>query len=1213
MRKGMNRLISLLCSTTIFASMLLIPASAADSSETSTTYHNAFETVGALEYDEDKVNVTTAGFSDEANQTAMKNGGYLSYVANWDYVGYSVNLPKEADYISITYNSYYKPSWATEILRVSVGAEPAHENDYANPLYWYAKADIGSEKSSSASAKDTLKLKLSKPIPAGNHTIWIQFPSSGITFYGFSFGSYSYASEYISVLDYVDTTASRTEFFDGLKESDPYAGYIASCYLAFDCYFDKIPNYIEFDVAKTVNTFKGSFYVCLDSQSNGTGDKCLTTFDNATLNSEFKATGNKTTVRLPVNNISIKENEVRRVYVYFDSYASMNFYGFRFIRAKDAFEKFSAADVDIWPTSGNIYNTTSDSTSGFTEDFQNSLNGGYLGWCSYVGFTYDCYFDKAPDYVEIECDGTYQNGYTIGIGLDSNAYALATFSKDVLSAQKGKGKIVIPLTSDQKAKITPGTLRKVFMKLDTGGVSVYSIKFSTAREVFYDEDNSKFCVYGDSPANANAFDEFIAISAGYNGKRLKTTSFDKIPKGEMREIACENKGIYKYKVFLWENFNSLKPLSEVWVEKSGSAAEDDDNLSSTDEMDRIRAIKPDYEGSYKTVKDKNSADVRLPFKLYNPKENNGTGVAFLIIHGGGWHAIKEDVETWDGNNMQFQAQYYADKGFPALAISYRDISLTDETTAFDLIQDCKDAIDFMKKEVSFNKLVIMGESSGGHLAVELGLDAEVGAAVVVGLNPVLDVVNGWTYVAKTDDDRKKLSPAFNAAKGDTKYLIMHGTADTVVKPEISEKFVEDMKGKGTDCEYIGIDGAQHSFIISRYLSSDDDVLKYMGMIDKYLEGTGIYAPDPTEYFSTYKSNTTAGLGSHYTFTDDGTERKGRVFYKISASGEYDYSFTFSGTIDSTYANGSIGKANKICPDFKITRLKAAVVPAGSPKNGTFDFKNVTFHGQKSVDVVNGRTVYTDPVTLKFDEGDFICLEISYKGTEMPKIYDRMVSSYRYDNSSWESSGDVLAPGFVGCDKNFKKSVVFIGDSITQGVGTAMDSYNHYVAETEKLLGDDYSVRNIGLGYARAKDAATCGEWLQKAKYADVVVVCLGVNDLLHDTLETENTLCGFYDTILNELSDGKRKIVWQTVPPACYSTEYKINCWNTANKYIKETIASKVAAVFDTVPFLQLSEEKPYMTAWSATATDRVHPGATYCKTWAEKLAPVLKGVLEAN
>ena len=53
MRKGMNRLISLLCSTTIFASMLLIPASAADSSETSTTYHNAFETVGALEYDED--------------------------------------------------------------------------------------------------------------------------------------------------------------------------------------------------------------------------------------------------------------------------------------------------------------------------------------------------------------------------------------------------------------------------------------------------------------------------------------------------------------------------------------------------------------------------------------------------------------------------------------------------------------------------------------------------------------------------------------------------------------------------------------------------------------------------------------------------------------------------------------------------------------------------------------------------------------------------------------------------------------------------------------------------------------------------------------------------------------------------------------------------------------------------------------------------------
>lgn len=264
----------------------------------------------------------------------------------------------------------------------------------------------------------------------------------------------------------------------------------------------------------------------------------------------------------------------------------------------------------------------------------------------------------------------------------------------------------------------------------------------------------------------------------------------------------------------------------------------DNFFSPENEMERIRAIEPEFEGSYKEVN-----SVRLPVKIYEPIENNRTGVAFLIIHGGAWHAIKVDSSTWEGSNMLFQAQYYADKGFSTVAISYRDIEITEDTTAFDLIEDCKDAVAYMKEKIAFDKLVIMGESAGGHLAIELGLDDEIDADVIIALNPVLDVVNQWTYVAKNDKDRTALSPAFNVKKDDSKYFIMHGTADTAVDSEISKKFVRGMVEAGVDCEYIGLEGEEHAFIISRYRTTDEKVFEYMGVIDNYLESIGIYDTD----------------------------------------------------------------------------------------------------------------------------------------------------------------------------------------------------------------------------------------------------------------------------------------------------------------------------------------------------------------------------------
>lgn len=258
-----------------------------------------------------------------------------------------------------------------------------------------------------------------------------------------------------------------------------------------------------------------------------------------------------------------------------------------------------------------------------------------------------------------------------------------------------------------------------------------------------------------------------------------------------------------------------------------------EHLAVVAQADRIRAIEPTIDGFYKTV----GEGVRLPIKMYIPATDTPQKkIAVLTLHGGSWYAITEDSDTWDGSWMNYQAQYYFDQfGYTTAAISYRGIDFTSETTVAELLEDCKDAITYMREQADIDQLVIMGDSSGGHLAVELGLDDEIGADIIVAANPVLDLTHElWTHTAKTEEDRIKASPAFKTKKTDTKFLIMHGNQDVVVDCAVSKKFCEDMAALGTKCDYLELDGCNHAFLLSRYQSTDEMINTFMGMIDTFL-------------------------------------------------------------------------------------------------------------------------------------------------------------------------------------------------------------------------------------------------------------------------------------------------------------------------------------------------------------------------------------------
>ena len=364
------------------------------------------------------------------------------------------------------------------------------------------------------------------------------------------------------------------------------------------------------------------------------------------------------------------------------------------------------------------------------------------------------------------------------------------------------------------------------------------------------------------------------------------------------------------------------------------------------------------------------------------------------------------------------------------------------------------------------------------------------------------------------------------------------------------------------------------------------------------------------YFDIYSSNTLAGSGNQFIFTSNGNEVKtGRIFYKIYCGGRYNYSFLFSNVTDSTFADGKISAKNHICPEWTIHRLRAGrlrffpegityeqMAAAGGICNDIGDVKDVTFCGEKEKKVAKGEIFYSDPVEMEFCKGEYLCVEITFSGTEIPCHEESLLPTFIRNGEFWEYSHGVPVPSMVGCDRNIKGRIAFLGDSITQGIGTPLNSYRHWNALFAEKLGQDFSYWNLGLGFGRAEDAASGGVWLKKAKNSDFCFVCFGVNDLLQG--RRKEAIMRDLRHIYKELTASGAKVIMQTIPPFDYPEELR-KVWSDINDFIKND--PTFGEVFDVVPFLRESEEKPFNARFGG------HPNEKGCKIWAERLYYKLK------
>lgn len=225
--------------------------------------------------------------------------------------------------------------------------------------------------------------------------------------------------------------------------------------------------------------------------------------------------------------------------------------------------------------------------------------------------------------------------------------------------------------------------------------------------------------------------------------------------------------------------------------------------------------------------------------------SNAPRPAIVIIHGGGWSAgdKRDGVYT----NLLFD---YAMKGYVTFSINYR---LVQEAPMPACIEDVERSIAWIKSHASEygvdpTRIGCFGHSAGGHLSLMLGVKGLVTCAV--GGAPPTEIGNpnnAW-------NDHPEWWPIGYIKKETSPILILQGSEDPIVKPQLTEDFVNKMHKIGNKVEFIKASG-QHGFafdqgleitrpamdaFFARYLKKDEPNLSWMQMKVPDGGGSGPY-------------------------------------------------------------------------------------------------------------------------------------------------------------------------------------------------------------------------------------------------------------------------------------------------------------------------------------------------------------------------------------
>jgi acetyl esterase/lipase len=216
--------------------------------------------------------------------------------------------------------------------------------------------------------------------------------------------------------------------------------------------------------------------------------------------------------------------------------------------------------------------------------------------------------------------------------------------------------------------------------------------------------------------------------------------------------------------------------------------------------------------------------------LYLPLNTGKPTPVVINIHGGGWnHGVKE---SQTGFSTFFKA------GFAVANIEYR---LTGQATAPAAVEDTRCALIYLVKNakalnIDPAKIVVMGGSAGGHLALMAGLLAKdhrfdgncagvdgIKVAAIINKYGIADV-SDWAYgpnitsksatrwlgdKAKDEAFIKSVSPIYYVTKNSPPVFIVHGDADPTVPYQQSVALHKKLQEAGVKTAFITVPGGLH--------------------------------------------------------------------------------------------------------------------------------------------------------------------------------------------------------------------------------------------------------------------------------------------------------------------------------------------------------------------------------------------------------------------